>query len=285
VEVPVFGVYFLTDRCTKSVDIVVKDSQITLSYGILISKRDLCDLKLELYCNEYSTTANKLNEVIGLELPGDSRIYTLNYPVPKYATKLVFQLRLTPANPQDADIAYSQEFACIVFSSNNPQNQTQHDNNNILKVTLDKPLYKASREVNNLIDIAFYTIDLQFNLKIENPKFPITWSREVNYTCSKILPEYLINTLPPTKSPLECNLAHIEALPPGKIQELKQSIKLVYVEELFPLIYNHVEIVKIGDKEYKISIKFKILEEKKFPPAISVSLISEGKILCEHMLQ
>ena len=129
------------------------------------------------------------------------------------------------------------------------------------------------------------SIDLKFTLIIENPKLPIIWDRVVNYQCSKTLPEYLINTLPPAKSPLELNLAYIESLPPGKTQELKQSIKLVYVEELFPLMYNHEEIVKIGSKEYKILIKFKILEDKKFPPPISVKLISERKILDEYTLR
>ena len=285
VEVPVFGVYFLADRCTKSVDIDDVDSQIVLSYGVLISNRELCDLKLELYCNEHNTMENKLKDIVKLELPADSKIYSLNYPVPKYESKLVFQLRLTPANLLDTDIAYSQEFTCIVYSSRNPENQTQPYKNNVMKVTLEEPKYKPLREVDKLINTVFYTIDLKFSLIIENPKLPITWDRVVDYQCNKTLPEYLINTLPPTKSLLELNLAHIEALPPGKTQELKQAIKLVYVKELFPLIYNHDEIVKIGYKEYKISIKFKILEEKNFPPAISVNLISEGKILVQYTLR
>ena len=285
VEVPVFGVYFLADKCTKSVDIDDSDSQIVLTFGVLISNRELCDLTLELYCNEYSTTENKLKDVVKLEIPADSKIYSINFPVPRYSTKLAFQLRLTPANLQDTDIAYSQEITCIVYSSRNPNNQTQPDINNVLKVTLDEPIYKPLKETDKLIDTAFYSIDLKFTLIIENPKLPIIWDRVVNYQCSKTLPEYLINTLPPAKSPLELNLAYIESLPPGKTQELKQSIKLVYVEELFPLMYNHEEIVKIGSKEYKILIKFKILEDKKFPPPISVKLISERKILDEYTLR
>ena len=285
VEVPVFGVYFLTDRCTKSVDIDAVDSQIVLSYGVYISNRELCDLTLELYCNEHSTTENKLKDVVKLEIPADSKTYSINFPVPKYSTKLVFQLRLTPANLQNIDIAYSQEISCIVYSSRNPNNQTQPDKNNVLKVTLDEPIYKPLRGIDKLIDTVFYSIDLDFTLIIENPKLPITWDRVVNYQCNKILPDYLKNVLPPAKSPLELNLAHIESLPPGKTQELKQSIKLTYVEELFPLMYNQEEIIKIGSKEYKISIKFKIFEEKKFPPPISVKLISERKILDEYTLR
>ena len=84
VEVPVFGVYFLADKCTKSVDIDDSDSQIVLSFGVLISNRELCDLTLELYCNEYSTTENKLKDVVKLEIPADSKIYSINFPRQHY---------------------------------------------------------------------------------------------------------------------------------------------------------------------------------------------------------
>ena len=285
IEIPVFGVRIVPEYSTSELDLAGEEKTIAISYQVFINPVTFRDLELTFTCREVSKNANKIVEFAALGLPKDSQIYAFDFPVPDFETKLVFQLRLKPTKDENADPAFSQEFVCKVFSSKEVEVQTKPVVSEELEVTLDKPELKAEVKRDKLIDKDFYNINLKLNIKVKNPRLPILWSRKVECSYNKTLPEYLKNTLPSSGTSFEREVARIEALPPGQTQELQQTIKLTYIEELFPLTFSQVEKIKIGDAEYSIEIKFKIYTKKKFPPAISVRFISEGKNLQVFKLQ